>query len=191
MEPIDDEGSALHAMTSGMQHGTNEAWQLFHETQGPALFRCLLAATYGDAHLAAEALQHAYLRIARHVRPCAEPAMFRVWTRRVARSALSDIRRREGRFASFLNRWQCELPEGDDTVPDDHLWRSLETGLDRLPESDRSLLEAKYLRGETVAAISARLGLTPKAIESRLTRARDALRGLIDAALHSYADPEK
>ncbi|HLP10191.1 MAG TPA: RNA polymerase sigma factor [Opitutaceae bacterium] len=179
MESPDEESRALHAMTTGMQQGSNAAWQQFHESCGPRLFRHLLAVTRGDAHLAAEALQHAYLRIGRHVRPCAEPLMWRSWTRRVATSALTDLQRREGRLAAFLRRWReepLELAEEGVTVDDDGMLSRIEESLTRIDPAARALLEAKYLRAETVETIAARLGLSVKATESRLTRARSALR---------------
>lgn len=44
--------------------------------------------------------------------------------------------------------------------------------LDRLPEGYGEVLELKYLEGLSVEQIANRLGITPKAAESRLSRAR-------------------
>lgn len=48
--------------------------------------------------------------------------------------------------------------------------------LDRLPGSYANALEWKYVEGLPVAEIAGRLGLSPKAAESLLTRARTAFR---------------
>ncbi|HLP03611.1 MAG TPA: RNA polymerase sigma factor [Opitutaceae bacterium] len=190
MESPDEESRALHAMTAGMQQGSNAAWQQFHENCGPRLFRHLLAVTRGDAHLAAEALQHAYLRIGRHVRPCAESPMWRSWTRRVATSALTDLQRREGRFAAFLRRWREEpLELAEERANDDGMLSRIEESMAKIDLAARALLEAKYLRAETVETIAARLGLSTKATESRLTRARSALREQFATDQCDHAEP--
>jgi RNA polymerase sigma-70 factor (ECF subfamily) len=48
--------------------------------------------------------------------------------------------------------------------------------LDYLPGRYGDLLEWKYILGLSVAEIAVRMGSTPKAVESMLTRARDAFR---------------
>lgn len=53
--------------------------------------------------------------------------------------------------------------------------------LDHLPDRYGDLLEWKYIQGHAVSEIAARLHSTPKAVESMLTRARNAFR-------HGFAD---
>ena len=48
--------------------------------------------------------------------------------------------------------------------------------LDHLPGRYGDVLEWKYIQGHAVSDIAARLGSTPKAVESMLTRARQAFR---------------
>jgi DNA-directed RNA polymerase specialized sigma24 family protein len=52
-----------------------------------------------------------------------------------------------------------------------------------LPPDDRALLEAKYFSGTDVRSLAHQLAITPKAAESRLTRARAELRRLLETAL--------
>ena len=132
-------------------------------------------------HLASEALQHAYLRVARHVRACDQPGQWHVWLRVVARSALADLRRGQRRFWQLRLRRAAE-PAGEELAPaaedaaEDALHAQLDAALARLSADARHLLERKYLRGDSVETLAAALGLTVKATESRLTRARAALR---------------
>ncbi len=56
------------------------------------------------------------------------------------------------------------------------LARSVRVALDHLPPHYDHALEWKYLRGLSLREIADRLGLTPKAAESLLTRAREAFR---------------
>lgn len=62
---------------------------------------------------------------------------------------------------------------------------ALDTALARLEVDERQLLELKYLHGADVRSLAERLCTTPKAIESRLTRARAELRRLLLQALQS------
>ncbi len=50
--------------------------------------------------------------------------------------------------------------------------------LDALPEHHEDVLRAKYMEGLSVADIAAQWNETPKAIESLLSRAREAFRKL-------------
>jgi len=175
--------SALLDLTNGLARGDDQAWTRFHCEYGPGIFRQLLAASSGDHDLATEALQQTYLRIARHARPCDSAPMFAGWLRVVARSALYDCRRRRVSFWKLLSRRRADptdLPSAD--AADDRLLAALDAALAQLAPADRALLEAKYFSGFEVRRIAGDLALSPKAVESRLTRARAELRRLFLAA---------
>lgn len=179
--PLENEGtpagSDLRRLTIAMAKGDDAAWLEFNREHGPGLFRQLLALTRGNHDLAGEALQRTYLRVAKHVRPCESEAMFHAWLRTVARSALRDCWRRQRSFSDLLfRRWQ-EPSELAEPGPDNRLLlQELDAALARLDPADRALLEAKYFSGRDVRTLAEELSLTPKAVESRLGRARDALR---------------
>ncbi|HYC72889.1 MAG TPA: sigma-70 family RNA polymerase sigma factor [Opitutaceae bacterium] len=178
-----DAGADLSALTAALARGDDAAWARFDREFGPAMLRQLLAVTRGDFDLAKEAQQRAYLRIARHVRPCESLPMFRVWIRTVARTALLDCWRRRRSFLDLLQRRRQQPPELDDPAADDRLTAALDAALVALAPADRLLLEEKYLAGATVAALAVRLELSAKAVESRLSRARGALRNELLAVL--------
>lgn len=180
------EGSPLRELTVGLARGDDAAWGRFHREHGPGLFRYLLAATRGNHALASDALQQAYLRIARHVRPCESEAMFAAWLRIVGRTALSDCRRRQMSFWHMLRRKFAEPSEQDHSAEaedENRLQAALDAALQQLEAGDRTLLEMKYFSGRSVKAIADVLGVSPKAVESRLTRARTELRRHLLAAL--------
>src|SRR5688572_31109907 len=104
MEQVGAASPELLTLTTGLARGDDIAWSNFHREFGPRIFRQLLAATRGDHDLASEALQQTYLRIARHARPCDAEPMFNAWLRTVARTALSDCRRRRMSFWQLLQR---------------------------------------------------------------------------------------
>ncbi len=178
--------SALRELTAALARGDDPAWGQFHRDYGPMIFRRLLAATRGDHDLASEALQQTYLRIARHVRPCEVAPMFDAWLRVVAQTALSDCRRRRRTFWELL-RNRDAMPEGaHDSAPEALLSLALDQALAQLTAADRGLLEHKYFVGADVRALAAQLEITPKAVESRLTRARTELRRLLLIALKRH-----
>lgn len=176
----------LRRLTTALAQGEDEAWSHFNRLYGPAVFRQLLALTRGDHDLAKEALQRTYLRVAKYVRPCETEAMFRAWLRTVARTALQDCWRRQRSFTDLLFRKRQEPPEMPDRTGDERLMAELDAALARLDATNRELLEAKYFLGCEVRTIADRLAITPKAVESRLTRARECLRRELLAVLQRH-----
>lgn len=177
--------SALRDLTARLARGEDRAWAEFHREYGPVVFRQLLGATRGNHELASEALQQTYLRVARHVRPCDAQPMFLSWLRVVARTALSDCRRRRQSFWHLLRR-RADEPETDGAENDEALMQAVEHALTLLAAGDRALLEAKYFSGESVRVIADRLQITPKAVESRLTRARAELRQQLSSKISRH-----
>lgn len=182
--------SPLHDLTAGLARGDDASWTQFHREYGPAIFRQLLGATRGDHDLTSEALQQAYLRIARHARPCDSAPMFSSWLRIVARSALNDCRRRRRTFWEMLRR-RHDDPTGqaDAEADDDAIFAALDAALNELCPEDRELLEAKYFARRDVRTIASTLVISEKAVESRLTRARAALRARLVARLARHEHP--
>jgi RNA polymerase sigma factor (sigma-70 family) len=179
MEQACGDASALLKLTTNLARGDDSAWGEFHRTYGPALFRQLLAATRGDHDLASEALQQSYLRIARHARPCASEGTFRAWLRVVGRSALSDCRRRRFSFWQLLSRRRDDPTGASDSEPDgesERIQALLDHALALLEPEERALLTGKYFAGTPVRSLAEQLGISEKATESRLTRARAELR---------------
>ncbi len=184
---LDAAGLQLRELTAGLARGEDAAWTRFHAEYGPGIFRHQLAAAWGDYDLANEALQQAYLRIARHARVCESPPMFSAWLRRVAHSALSDCRRRRRAFWTLLQRRGAEgEADPSSTAEETRLFAALDAVLAEIDPEDRALLEAKYFSSRDVRTIAAGLSLSPKAVESRLTRARTEVRRLLLARLQRH-----
>jgi RNA polymerase sigma-70 factor, ECF subfamily len=181
---VEPEAARLRLLTEGLARGDDSAWESFHRDYGPQLFRQLLVASRGEHDLASEALQHAYLRIARHVRPCDVDTMFSAWLRIVARTALHDCLRKRRSFWQLLQRRHADPADKPDLSSDDTaVFDALDTALNQLDQNDRTLLEAKYLNGADIRSLATQLAISPKAVESRLTRARTELRRLLETAI--------
>lgn len=72
---------------------------------------------------------------------------------------------------------EASTPEEALLLADRH--SALHRALERLPEADRDLLIRRYLLEEPVVALAESLGLTRGAVDTRLSRARQALRSLL------------
>jgi RNA polymerase sigma factor (sigma-70 family) len=168
-------------LTRRLEAGDEAAWQDFHAAYAPRLQRYLLVVCRGDEQAAADARQQAFLRAVRHLRTCNTESELWGWLTLLARSAASDVRKRERRYVGFLKRWlhhRSETPcEPSDA--EDQLETALAAELAALPDAERILLEQKYLEGGTVCELAAALGTTEKAVESRLTRARQNLKSAL------------
>ena len=83
----------------------------------------------------------------------------------------------------------------DGTLPEDALMTEevqdlIGATLTELTAEQCEILTAKYVRGETVETIAARAGKSEKAIESALTRARQAFRERFSRLAADYVPPE-
>ncbi len=155
--------------------GDERAWRTWYDESFPGLDAYVRWRCGGVRDLADEALQEIWLTAVRRVRDF-DPARatFAAWLRGIAVNVLRNWLRRRMR-----NRQTTSLGSelGTLTQP-----RSPETGeriahaLAQLPERYEQVLRLKYLEGRTMDSIAAEWGVTPKAIESLLTRARQAFR---------------
>jgi RNA polymerase sigma-70 factor, ECF subfamily len=174
-EPLD-----VVALTRRMVRGDEGAYRTFYEAYFDRLFRYLLVVTAGEEDAAREALQSALVRVVRHIKVFPSEAAFWGWLTLLARSALSDQNRKARRYLAFLDRftWHTRTQQAvpDDSEADTRLAALLEGSLEALPFDERQLVEAKYLQRQSVREIARDLGLSEKAVESRLVRIRQKLR---------------
>lgn len=168
--------SDLRAHTAALRRGDEAAWREFHGGYYPRIFRWLLAVAHGDAEMAAEAAHLAFLRAVRRVPETAVPDELWRWLTRLARSAYIDEWRRRRSRGSVLRRWLDAAEPPDMTPPDSDPLAVLDECLASLTVDDRLLLEEKYFAQQPVRVLAAGRDLAEKALESRLTRARERLR---------------
>jgi RNA polymerase sigma-70 factor (ECF subfamily) len=169
-----------------MVQGQDAAYREFYDRYFDRLLRYLLVITGGREEAAREALQSTFLRVVRHIKRFDSEAAFWGWLAVLARSAAIDEKRKQIRYLGLLARlFHREKVEAAVIQPDpeSHLMAALTTNLGALSPDERELVARKYFGKESVADIAGALGLSEKAIESRLVRIRRKLKKLILADL--------
>jgi RNA polymerase sigma-70 factor (ECF subfamily) len=144
--------------------------------------RALARGMLADEHLAEDVVQQAFLRAL--ARPPAERGFLRAWLARVVRNLALDAR------LGAERRAQRERAVARDVVDLAHeratlelaLQREVAAGLSELDEPYRTVVHLRYFRGLSPAGIAAELGVPPKTVETRLTRAHARLRQRLQRA---------
>jgi len=173
------ESGEIVLMTRGLAAGDEGAFREFHAVYFDRLYQFLLVVARGQEDEAQEALQQTLLRVLRYARVFESEEVFWGWLKMLARSAARDAGRKRHRYWSLLQKFalfgRTEL-QAPQAPQEDSLRARLEESLQELEAADRRLIEGKYLGGATVKELGAQLGLTEKAVESRLARLRQQLR---------------
>jgi RNA polymerase sigma-70 factor (ECF subfamily) len=171
--------SQTSLLTRQLAAGDEAAFRQFHKQYFDRLYHFLLGVCHGQEQEAKDALQQTLLRVVRYIRPFESQDIFWCWLKTVARSAARDVNRKQRRYAAVLETFaqrffpaSCGIGIGEA----DCLSVALEESLAELSESERRLLEAKYIEGRTVKELGAEAGLSFKAVESRLDRLRRVVR---------------
>jgi len=157
--------------------GDERAWSTLYADAFDGLYAYVRWRCAGLHDLADEIVQESWLIAVRRIRSFVpENGSFAGWLRGIAANVLRNQLRRQ---VSMNHR--ASIPVAVQVSTDDAVQRSEEAeriahALAVLPEHYEAVLRAKYLDGQSVAEIAVECGESPKAIESLLTRARQAFR---------------
>lgn len=170
--------------------GDARSFDVFFESYFPRLFRFSVARLDGDEDLAEETAQVVLCQALSKMRTYRGEAPLFSWLCTFCRHEIS--RQRKARQRAQGERTLAEddpvvkaalesLPAESSGEPDVALYeyelrRLVKVALDYLPSLYADVLEAKYVHDLSVVEIADRLGKSPKATESILTRARSAFR---------------
>ena len=168
-------------LTDALRRGDEAAFRWLHSQWGARLYRYSLALAVADHALADEIAQAAWRRVVRHLRAAENETALWNWLARAARHAATDLRRTDSRYRAALNRFAAPVADG----ADDGLSAALDIALSQLGDDERQLLDERYSQRLPLGEIAARLDCTTRAVEGRLARLREKLRGLIAAQLDS------
>ncbi len=162
-----------HGLHRAVLAGDERAWQAWYDTAFDGLYAYVLWRCAGLRDAADDVVQETWLTAVRRIRSFdPDRGPFAAWLRGIAANLLRN-RFRKARPPSV--RLEIELPVTDDAARRDRAERVAEA-LARLPEHYEAVLRAKYVDRLSVNEIAAGRGESAKAVESLLTRAREAFR---------------
>jgi RNA polymerase sigma-70 factor (ECF subfamily) len=182
--PADDS-----SLVRGMLAGEESAFDAFFKSCFPPLFRFAMA-RMRDPEAAEDVVQATLCRAVTRLRSFRGEAALLTWLTTLCRHEMSAYYGRRERAPAEIDLIE-EIPEvraalesltrGEPQDPEAAMRRRqladlVQETLDRLPRHYGDALEWKYLEGLSLVEIAARLGVSPKAAESCLTRARQAFR---------------
>jgi RNA polymerase sigma factor (sigma-70 family) len=153
---------------------------------GPSIYRFFYIRVSRDEHLAADLMQQLWAAAAKNATKVPE-AEIEFWLRGVARTLLNthwrrvSVRPAHVAMDDSLTGAALAQRMTRERLPDEECNRRetqdrLLLAITRLPQADQDLIFAHYFEGAQQVDLSKRLGLSARAIEGRLYRARQLLR---------------
>ena len=139
----------------------------------------------GDFHIAEEITQDTFLRVYKSLATLKDPNLFAGWLyvianrlcinwsqqNRAAMQSLEDTSVKEIEASSYAHY----LSQQRDTEVSDHHYEIVQKLLQKLPESERTVVTLYYLGEMTAKEIAKFLGVSVNTIKSRIRRARERL----------------
>lgn len=184
-EPCDPPVS-VPDLTAAIARGDEAAFTVFHRLYWKRLYAWLMVLTKGNESLAADLAQTTMVRAASRLRRMDSQEALWGWLRRVARNAFIDACRSVGRGPQLVE-WREDSSAAAEKFRDESdgatVFAALEEALQALTTDDRNLIEQTYFNGRKQADLAGELGLSLKALESRLTRLRHKLRRIVLTSL--------
>jgi RNA polymerase sigma-70 factor (ECF subfamily) len=175
MEPA-DRLEIERARRAAVLAGDARAWQAWYDESYTDLYAYALWRSGGLRDRADEVVQDTWLTAVGRLGSF-EPDLgsFAGWLRGIAANVLRGLLRRERRRPA-RPAGEGQAPPADAALERREQAERVARALAGLPAHYEEVLRAKYLEGWSVARIAAARGETDKAVESLLTRARQAFR---------------
>ncbi len=186
---MNDRDNHDRALVTLMLEGDQRAFDIFVDEFYPRLYRFAFKRMGNDAEATLEVVQGTFEKVLPKLSAFRGEAALFSWMCSFCRFEIAAYWRKRAKIQP-----EVELREDNPAVQaaleslaatgngpaemyeQKELARLVRVVLDHLPLRYGNALEWKYLKGKTVRQIAIRLGLSPKAAESLLTRARSAFR---------------
>jgi RNA polymerase sigma-70 factor (ECF subfamily) len=165
--------------------GDRSAWRAWYDDTFPALDRYLLWRCGGLRDVADDLLQEVWLVAVRRLDQF-DPAQgaFLAWLRGIATGLLANRWRslaRQRRLQPVPTSQQVTAEPADASSESrDERAESVARALAELPPLYEEVLRRRYLEGQAVAQMASEMNCSLKAVESRLSRAREAFRAIYE-----------
>jgi RNA polymerase sigma-70 factor (ECF subfamily) len=176
------------ALVQRMLEGDQAAFDAFCEEHFSRLYRFSLSRLDRDPDLALEITQATVVTAIESLENYRGEAPLSAWLYTICRYQISAHYRKKQRTPAThsvedipevdaaLTSLSLELSNPEEELSQKELKERVHAALDRLPSHYGQALEWKYLEGLSVVEIAERMATGPKAVESLLTRARNAFR---------------
>ena len=180
-EPANRDAEAVAAVLRGETVSYRELVERYQ--------RLVYAVTWsrlGDATLAEDAAQEAFIRAYRSLPLLGNGAKFSAWVTTIARNTAISLGMKQRRELAKRERWALEQPASEPpaaTAEEACPPEMLRQALAELSAEHRESLVLFYLEGKRGAEAAAALGISEAALRMRLLRARAALRERLEARL--------
>lgn len=168
-----------------MQGATEERILAVYRETIDALYGYVSRNCCGDRTLAEDVTQETWLRAVREWRRKGPPDNPMAWLTTVARNLLVSYyrRRRPAPLDSVSPGEVLAALEAGRTADSSEIAAVVCHALARLPDGQAQLLEAFHFEDRGVSQIAERFGLSERAVEGRLRRARQRLRRELEAVM--------
>jgi RNA polymerase sigma factor (sigma-70 family) len=153
--------------------GDDAAFARFYERWFDWMYGAARRATGQDEAFCLDVVQDAMMKVIRSIPPLETEASLRAWLSRTVQRCAYDRLRAEVRLKRRERGWRAPVGDERDVLRDRLDW--LKAELDRLDNESRRLLEMRHL-GWTLQRIGRTLGLSPGAVDGRLSRVLKLLR---------------
>jgi RNA polymerase sigma-70 factor (ECF subfamily) len=163
--------------------GDESAYELVVREHQEAVFR-LAYLFLGDANEAEDAAQETFIRAYRVLKTFDTSRPLRPWLLRMAANLARNRRRAAGRYFAALRRWVFAVPEPSLHVELEsaRLWeaQTLWEAMQRLNLKDQEVIYLRYFLELSVNETAEVLKVEAGTVKSRLSRALERLRGVVE-----------
>ncbi len=165
-------------LTQGMVRLDNSSYERFFALYYRRLWAYLAVLSDGQEEELEELIQQVFEKVVKRIREFEDEELFWAWLATIAKNCYRDSRRRKVRSSRFRDAIESLTPflSGREQTDVQIDRMTLEQALSQLTENERYLVYNKYFAGETYRDLARELGISEKAVEQRLSRARTKLR---------------
>jgi RNA polymerase sigma-70 factor (ECF subfamily) len=175
-------------------NGDAAAWEPLVLAPQEAVFR-LSYLLLGDPDDAEDVAQETFLRAWNHLKRFDAARPLRPWLLSIASNLASNRRRSAGRYLAALTRAFRNEPISSSSIEEksarhmeaSHLWKAVQT----LSVPDQQIVYLRYFLDLSVAETAQVLKIAEGTVKSRLSRALERLRGIIQHDFPVLAEPRE
>lgn len=155
---------------------TRQQFITYVEAGQKAFRRFLLALCCGDAALADDIAQEAYIKAFLAMGSLEDLDKFKSWLYRIGYNTFISFRRTDRPSVTYD---QIPAPEAADAADDSFRYQALYAALEKIPERERTSILLFYLEGYSTQEIADITNASCEAVRQHLSRGRQHLRSIL------------